>query len=120
MKTQKIVHYFTLFYKIQMGSENSAKKGSVHVNENEDTDRVYYITGGFRQSRPILKGKDAKKTFDSIPTIDVANVFSPDLGLRKAVAKEVAKAAEEVGFFYAANPPVSTQKIGKKNLNKLW
>ncbi len=63
-------------------------------------------------SRPVLMGDNAKKTFDSIPTVDVAHIFSPDLEVRKMIAKQVAKAAEEVGFFYAVNPPVSYEKMG--------
>ena len=64
-------------------------------------------------SRPVLTGVDAKKTFDSIPTVDVANIFSPDLEVRRAIAQNVAKACEEVGFFYAVNPPVSYEKMGR-------
>lgn len=82
------------------------------IQDRNDNTRVYYGSGGYRMSRPVLTGKDAKKTFDSIPTVDVANVFSPDIKERRAVAREVAKAAEEVGFFYAVNPPVSYEKMG--------
>jgi non-haem dioxygenase in morphine synthesis N-terminal len=78
----------------------------------QDTNRVYYQSGGYRLFRPVLIGEDAKPTFEFIPTVDVANIFSPDLDVRKAIAKEVAKAAEEVGFFYAINPPVSHDKMG--------
>ncbi|RDW84679.1 hypothetical protein BP6252_02269 [Coleophoma cylindrospora] len=75
--------------------------------------RVYYIAGGYEQSRPILTGSAAKKTFDTIPVVDVSNVFSFSLEERQAVAKEVGRAAEEVGFFYAVNPPVSKAKMDK-------
>ncbi|KAH8658227.1 hypothetical protein BX600DRAFT_514734 [Xylariales sp. PMI_506] len=81
------------------------------IQDRQDMTRVYYGSGGYRMSRPVLTGANAKKTFDSIPTVDVSNVFSPDLEVRKAIAKEVAKAAEEVGFFYAINPPVSYEKM---------
>lgn len=81
------------------------------IQDRQDTSHVYYGSGGYRMSRPILTGENAKRTFDSIPTIDVANVFSPDLEVRKATAKEVAKVCEEVGFFYAVNPPVSYEKM---------
>lgn len=63
-------------------------------------------------SRPVLTGDKATKTFDSIPTVDVANIFSEDIEQRKAIAKELKKACEEVGFFYAINPPVSCEKMG--------
>ena len=83
------------------------------IQDREDTSRVYYGSGGYRMSRPVLTGVDAKKTFDSIPTVDVANIFSPDLEVRRAIAQNVAKACEEVGFFYAVNPPVSYEKMGR-------
>jgi isopenicillin N synthase-like dioxygenase len=74
---------------------------------------VYYGSGGYRLSRPVLTGAEAKKTFDSIPTVDVSRIFSEDSEERYAIAKEVARVAEEVGFFYAVNPPVSYEKIGE-------
>ena len=77
-----------------------------------DPNRVYFNAGGVLQSRPILSGAEAKKTFEVIPTVDVSNVFSEDLEVRKAVAKDLGTAASEVGFFYAVNPPVSTEKMG--------
>ena len=84
-----------------------------NIQDPNDTKNVYYQSGGYRLSRPVLEGADAKKTFDSIPTVDVSNIFSPDLEVRKAIAAEVGKVCEEVGFFYAANPPVSKEKMGK-------
>lgn len=85
---------------------------TIIARHHEEPDKVSYISGGYRLSRPILIGEDAKKTFDSIPSVDVSNVFSPDLEVRKEIAREVAKVAEEVGFFYAINPPVSYEKMG--------
>jgi hypothetical protein len=82
------------------------------LQDREDSTRVYYGSGGYRMFRPVLTGDKATKTFDSIPTVDVANVFSTNLEERKAIAREVAKACEEVGFFYAINPPVSYEKMG--------
>ncbi|KAI1370067.1 hypothetical protein F4677DRAFT_451767 [Hypoxylon crocopeplum] len=81
------------------------------IQDRTDTTRVYYGSGGYRMSRPVLTGSNAKKTFDSIPTIDVADIYSSDIEVRRAIAKEVAKACEEVGFFYAVNPPVSYEKM---------
>lgn len=64
------------------------------------------------QSRPILTGADAKKTFEVIPQIDVSNIFSPDLAVRKKLAMEIGQAVKQVGFFYAVKPPVSTKLMG--------
>lgn len=76
-----------------------------------DPSRVYYKAGGFEQSRPILTGADAKETFDSIPVIDFSDIFSPSLEARRALAHKVGHATRHVGFFYAANAPVSHDKI---------
>ncbi|KAH8900423.1 Clavaminate synthase-like protein [Thozetella sp. PMI_491] len=81
------------------------------IQDRTDTAHVYYGSGGYVASRPILTGSNSKKTFDSIPTVDVSAIFSPDLEVRKGIAKEIAKVCEEVGFFYAVNPPVSTSKM---------
>jgi non-haem dioxygenase in morphine synthesis N-terminal len=77
-----------------------------------DPNRVYYRAGGFEQSRPILQGPDAKETFEFIPTVNMANILSPDLELRKKLAAEVGQAMREVGFFYAINPPVDNKLMG--------
>lgn len=48
---------------------------------------------------------------DEIPIIDVADIFSPDLEKRRAVAKQVHAAAINTGFFYIRNhgvPPATT------------
>ena len=55
---------------------------------------------------------EAKPKFSEIPSIDVSDVFSNNLEARKAIAAKLGKACEEVGFFYAVNPPVSTEKMG--------
>ena len=90
-----------------------------NIQDPEDTKNVYYQSGGYRLSRPVLEGANAKRTFDTIPTVDVSNTFSPDLEVRKVIAAEVAKVCEEVGFFYAANPPVFKDKIGDPLLRPL-
>lgn len=77
-----------------------------------DPNRVYYRAGGFEQSRPILKGVDATETFEFIPIVDVNDVFSPDLEVRKKLAGEIGRAVTEVGFFYAINPPVDVKLMG--------
>ncbi|KFX93731.1 hypothetical protein V490_04722 [Pseudogymnoascus sp. VKM F-3557] len=78
-----------------------------------DPNRVYFRAGGFEQSRPILNGSDAKDTFEFIPIIDTTDIFSPDLEVRKKLAAEIGRAVKDVGFFYAVNPPVSTNLMDK-------
>ncbi|MDB5395661.1 MAG: penicillin synthase [Rhodospirillales bacterium] len=43
------------------------------------------------------------KPADSIPLINLADSFSPDLEKRKAVAWEIHKACRDIGFFYVEN-----------------
>lgn len=48
-----------------------------------------------------------KLDFDSIPIIDIADLTSPDHGMRSAVAVQISQACERVGFFYVKNHGVS-------------
>lgn len=102
-----------------------------------DPDRVYYVIGGVPQSRPILKGKDAKvsaagiclwpvwtgvdeielgraqPTFSAIPEISLADLSSPSPERRKALATKIRNASRDVGFFVATDSPVNPELIGK-------
>ncbi|KAI1827389.1 Clavaminate synthase-like protein [Xylaria intraflava] len=51
---------------------------------------------------PLAVGAAKKKTFDSIPVIDLRRIYSPSLAERKALAKELGQACRDVGFFYAS------------------
>lgn len=96
----------------------SSVKPSGQLNDNtsmatdEDSNYVHYVMGGVAQKRAVLTGMEAKQTFNEIPSVDVSDVFSESLEVRKAIAAKLGKACEEVGFFYAVNPPVSKEKMG--------
>ena len=77
-----------------------------------DPDREYFFDASGKQSRRILRGAEAKETFESIPVINVSRVNSPDLEVRKSLATEINRAATDVGFFILENPPVDFQKMG--------
>lgn len=77
---------------------------STTTNE-QDPKRVYFTAGGFPQSRPILSGADALPTFSSIPNVNFSDI-NGGVEARAQLAREVGKAAREVGFFVAINPPV--------------
>lgn len=64
-----------------------------------------------RGSRPVLRGENAKETFESIPVIDVSGLFSSNVEDRKKVASEIGKACRTVGFFYAQNHSVPEDVI---------
>ncbi|CAK7235701.1 hypothetical protein SCUCBS95973_009356 [Sporothrix curviconia] len=83
-----------------------------NIQDPDDTKNVYYQSGGYRLLRPVLIGAQVKRTFDAIPTVDVSNIFSPDLNVRKAIAAEV-------GFFYASNPPVPFFRLPQDELLQL-
>lgn len=56
-----------------------------------------------RGSRPILRGAAAKKTFETIPVIDVSSIWSEKAEDRNMVASQIGRACRDVGFFYAQN-----------------
>ena len=67
--------------------------------------------GGKRHGRPIRTGDNALTTFESIPEVDVSDVFSDSLEKRKDLARRIGEAISTVGFFYAVNPPVTHEAI---------
>ncbi|TVY34735.1 putative 2-oxoglutarate-dependent dioxygenase [Lachnellula occidentalis] len=48
---------------------------------------------------------------NSIPVIDVSNIFSPDLEARKAVAAEIRQACINIGFFYVQNHGIPQELV---------
>lgn len=63
----------------------------------------FFRDGHFNNTREILTGPNAYQTFNEIPQIDIGGIFSDKLEDRMAVAKEIANACENVGFFYIKN-----------------
>lgn len=64
---------------------------------------VHYHDGGVPGRRPVLKGIDAKETFNELPKIDFQRIYSDNLDDRKELAREVGAACRDIGFFYAVN-----------------
>jgi isopenicillin N synthase-like dioxygenase len=55
---------------------------------------------------------DARTTsFDSLPVIDVGDLFSPDLARRQAVAQTMGQACRDVGFMYIVNHGIAQHDI---------
>jgi hypothetical protein len=79
---------------------------------------VTYRAGGKPGRRAIRQPGEPGwvDTFDRIPIIDFANVDHPDIEVRKRLAQELADAAENCGFWYAANTPVSKEFAGGYSL----
>lgn len=73
------------------------------------TEYVTFFAGGNKGTRPILRGKDQKPTFDKIPLVDLANINSSDPAERRKLALKVRTAFTEVGFMYAANHGISQE-----------
>lgn len=73
---------------------------------------VSYRAGGKPGKRLIRQPGEpgwSDDAFTRIPVIDFTNVDHPDPAVRKALAMELADAAENVGFWYAANTPVTRE-----------
>lgn len=78
----------------------------------EDGKYVTYRAGGKPGKRLIRNPGDpgwSDEAFTRIPVIDFTNVDDPDPEVRKALARELGDAAEHVGFWYAANTPVTRE-----------
>ena len=78
----------------------------------QDPNREYFFTADGLQSRAIVRGFEAKETFNSIPTIDVSSIISETLEDRKNLAEQINRAATDVGFMYLENPPVDYKLMG--------
>ncbi len=50
-------------------------------------------------------------SFDSLPVIDVGDLFSPDLARRHAVAAQMGAACRDIGFMYIVNHGIAQQDI---------
>lgn len=56
---------------------------------------------------------DFSKAFTSIPTINISDLLTDDLVARKQVAKELGKAAQNVGFLYVTGHGIDPRLIQK-------
>ena len=61
-----------------------------------------FVTGADKRLNETLL-KQITPAFTQIPVIDIGRVNSPNLADRVALAKEIRKACEVVGFFYISN-----------------
>jgi hypothetical protein len=64
-------------------------------------------------SRAVSTAPPRQATAEEIPVIDVSGIFSEDCDWRKAVAREIKKAAEHTGFFYIKNHGVGADAINE-------
>ena len=87
-------------------------------SHTDDGKYVLYRAGGKPGKRRILQSGDpgwSDDAFDRIPVIDFTDVDHPDEEVRRRLANQLADAAENVGFWYAANTPVSEELAGTCN-----
>ncbi|KAF7185975.1 2-oxoglutarate-Fe(II) type oxidoreductase hxnY [Pseudocercospora fuligena] len=71
---------------------------------------VYFHSGSEATYRKVNKTANNAGSFTSIPTIDISNIDSPDLGERRAIAKQIYEACTTSGFFYAVNHDISEEQ----------
>lgn len=67
---------------------------------------MYFHSGSQPTYRKVTKNA-TQSSFTSIPTIDISNIDSPLLEVRKQIAKEVYDACSNCGFFYLKNHGLS-------------
>lgn len=79
------------------------------ITPQDEPEYVVFHAGKGVVKREVLKGNNAKPTFESIPIVDFTKVNSSSLEDRKSVAQEVGKAFREVGFCYALNHGISEE-----------
>lgn len=70
----------------------------------------FFHSGAEETYREIL---DTPTSFKSIPTIDLADIDSPDLSKRKRIAKEIYDACYCCGFFYVKNHGIPQEIVGQ-------
>ncbi|CAK7197779.1 hypothetical protein SEUCBS139899_000427 [Sporothrix eucalyptigena] len=65
--------------------------------------------GAWGHKREIPRGSRAKPTFEELPVIDMSGSFSDNPETRLRVAQDIARACEQVGFFYVVNHGIPQQ-----------
>lgn len=79
-----------------------------------ETEYVYFhYDGEWGHKREVLKGDRAKKTFTSLPIVDLGDLSSENLENRRRVAKEMVDACENTGFFYIKNHGIDQSLIDR-------
>ena len=71
---------------------------------------LFYHDQGW-DKREIRADGDSLGNFDSIPVVDLTDLFSPDFPRRLALAREVAEICRKVGFLYVKNHGVNQDLI---------
>lgn len=66
-----------------------------------------YVQG----SRTISSAPPRPATTEEIPVIDLSGLYSEHVEDRKSIAREIKKAAENIGFFYIKNHGIKEEVI---------
>ncbi|WP_430461479.1 isopenicillin N synthase family dioxygenase [Thalassolituus sp. LLYu03] len=64
------------------------------------------------QPAPVSE-ENTSRDFQSIPVIDIGGLYSDDLSERQRVARDIAHAAEQVGFLYIRNHHISDERMAR-------
>ncbi len=76
----------------------------------EEPEYVYFhYDGRYGHKREVLKGDKMKRTFNEVPLVDIAGIYSDKFEDRLKVAQDFAKACEKCGFLYIKNHGVEPE-----------
>lgn len=81
------------------------------VTQQEPEYVYFHYDGKYGHRREVLNGVKQKSTFTEIPLVDIDGIFSEDPAQHLCVAREIAKACKQCGFFYIKNHGVEQDLI---------
>ncbi|KAJ4417038.1 hypothetical protein N0V82_006392 [Gnomoniopsis sp. IMI 355080] len=88
---------------------NSCRTGLTKAQDSGQY--VYFHSGSEATYRKVAETPGT--SFSSIPTIDLAEIDSPSLEARKAIARSIYRACHDCGFFYIKNHGIPEEIISE-------
>lgn len=80
------------------------------MRTQDSSQYVYFHSGSEATYRKVA---EKPSSFTSIPTIDLAEIDSPSLDVRKSIAKSIYEACHDCGFFYIKNHAIPEDIISE-------
>lgn len=89
-------------------SRPEQRNGNGNGTGTTETFQLQLSSGNGPVYRTVLRSPPRDATPSEIPIIDISDISSPSLARRKAVAREIHRAATNNGFFYIRNHGIPT------------